>query len=114
MRYNRVVLEVLDYNTPSGKDVFNEWLIALKDARAQARVVDAIERLAQGNRGDSKWLRDGVSELRIHYGPGYRIYYSIVGQTVLLLLCGGDKRRQVSDIRRAIGFLRDFERRSEK
>jgi putative addiction module killer protein len=71
-----------------------------------------IDRLALGNFGDCKPLREGVSELRIDWGPGYRLYYSMLGQTCVLLLFGGDKRKQSSDISRAIANLRDYKERT--
>ncbi|WP_281172417.1 type II toxin-antitoxin system RelE/ParE family toxin [Desulfonatronum lacustre] len=71
----------------------------------------SINRLKAGNFGDCKTLRGGVSELRIDYGPGYRVYFSRVGKLIVLLLCGGDKRTQEADIQRAIDYLADFKRR---
>lgn len=101
------------YVTRSGKDVFGDWLARLADVQARARVAARIDRLAVGNFGDSKRLRGGVSELRIDWGPGYRVYYAIVGQTCVLLLCGGDKRKQASDIERAVNYLSDYRERTE-
>ena len=105
-------MEIRRYVTRTGKDVVGEWLARLDDVQARARVVARIDRLAVGNFGDSKRLRSGVSELRIDWGPGYRIYYAIVGKACVLLLCGGDKRRQNSDIERAIEYLRDYRERT--
>ncbi|WP_407522937.1 type II toxin-antitoxin system RelE/ParE family toxin [Methylobacterium oryzisoli] len=82
-------------------DVFDGWLNGLRDVRAKARIALRIDRLASGNPGDVKMVGDGVSELRIDYGPGYRVYFVRRGATVLLLLCGGDKSRQQQDIDRA-------------
>jgi putative addiction module killer protein len=82
--------------------VFNAWLAALKDRRAIARIAVRIRRLSLGNRGDVRPVGSGVCELRIDYGPGYRVYYKQRGSTLVLLLCGGDKRSQASDIRKAI------------
>lgn len=84
----------------------------LKDIRARARIAARIGRLALGNFGDCKPIRDGVSELRVDYGPGYRVYFGKVGKTIVLLLCGGDKRTQEADIERAVMYLQDFKRRS--
>jgi putative addiction module killer protein len=92
--------------------VIGDWLASLADLKAQARIVARIDRLSLENFGDCKALRDGVSELRIDWGPGYRVYYAMVGKTCVLLLCGGDKRRQSSDIKRAIEFLKDFKERT--
>lgn len=108
------MIEIRHYLTRRGRDLFEEWLSGLKDAGIQARVAARINRLAAGNFGDCKLLRDGVSELRIDAGPGYRVYYSIVGKACVLLLSGGDKRTQARDIERAIGFLKDYKERTGK
>ncbi len=80
---------------------FDRWLRKLKDRRAAARVLVRVERLASGNAGDAKPVGSGISELRITYGPGYRVYYLHEGQQVIVLLCGGDKSTQGDDIKRA-------------
>ncbi|NPU67430.1 type II toxin-antitoxin system RelE/ParE family toxin [Bradyrhizobium sp. 83012] len=80
---------------------FNAWLLGLRDLKAKARIAARIERAANGNLGDSKPVGEGVSEMRIDYGPGYRIYYRQRGDVLVILLCGGDKSTQRSDIRRA-------------
>ncbi|KRQ17771.1 type II toxin-antitoxin system RelE/ParE family toxin [Bradyrhizobium manausense] len=82
-------------------DIFASWLRALKDANAVARIAARIRRLELGNLGDVKPVGEGVSELRIDYGPGYRIYFIQQGNTAVILLCGGDKRTQNKDIRTA-------------
>ena len=99
------------YRTEEGREVITEWLDHLRDVRAKARVVARIARLRAGNLGDCKPLRGGVSELRIDYGPGYRVYFGVVGFQVILLLCGGDKRSQDADIDKAVDYLADFKRR---
>jgi putative addiction module killer protein len=106
------VIEVRRYITRAGKDVVGEWLAGLDDLQARARIAARIDRLSLGNFGDCKALRDGVSELRIDWGPGYRMYYAMLGRTCVLLLCGGDKRKQASDINRAIGYLKDYKERT--
>jgi putative addiction module killer protein len=95
-----------------GKDVIGEWLARLRDDRAHARILVRLNRLSAGNFGDCKPLREGVSELRIDYGPGYRLYYSQLGRICILLLCGGDKRAQSADIARAVKYLQDYKQRS--
>ena len=80
---------------------FKAWFAKLTDHKARAAVFDRIDRLALGNFGDAKPVGDGVSELRIHLGPGYRVYFCRIGETVILLLCGGGKRAQDRDIKRA-------------
>lgn len=100
------------YVTKSGKDVFGEWLSGFKDVRARAKIVARIDRIAAENFGDCKSLGNGLFELRIDWGPGYRIYYALVGRSVVLLLCGGDKRKQSADIERAIEYLADYRKRT--
>jgi putative addiction module killer protein len=93
-------------------EAFSTWLRDLKDANAQARIQIRLERLASGNPGDVKPAGSGVSELRIDYGPGYRIYFLQRGEIVIILLCGGDKRTQARDIKRAIQMAGELETRS--
>jgi putative addiction module killer protein len=109
-----LVIEVLRYVTPSGTVIISEWLATLPDDRARAKIVARFARLAAGNFGDCKALRGGVFELRIDWGPGYRVYYGMLGRTCVLLLCGGDKRRQAADIARAVNYLNDYHRRTKK
>ena len=87
---------------------FAKWLDGLKDIRARARILVRIERLASGNPGDVKPVGEGVSELRIDYGPGYRVYYKKQGQTVIILLAGGDKRTQSKNIKTAFRLARNL------
>ena len=108
------MMEVLRYVNESGRDMVRQWLDELHDARAATRIVMRIDRLADGNFGDCKPLRDGVWELRINYGPGYRVYYAMAGRTCVLLLCGGDKRKQAADINRAVELWKDYKRRIGK
>ncbi len=82
-------------------DEFDAWLAGLGDQKAVAKIVSRIERLGLGNPGDVKPVGEGVSEMRLTYGPGYRVYYKQTGKTIVLLLCGGDKSTQDNDIRRA-------------
>jgi putative addiction module killer protein len=81
--------------------VFEAWIDGLKDMRAVARIEVRLRRLSLGHLGDSKSLGDGVSEMRIDYGPGYRLYFTRRGERIVILLCGGDKKRQSDDIGRA-------------
>ena len=89
-------------------DIFIQWLDELRDIRARARIQARIERLAAGNPGDVKPVGDGVSELRIDYGPGYRVYFTRRGNEVLILLAGGDKSTQDTDIKIAQGLARNL------
>ena len=79
-------------------DVFIDWLRNLRDARAVAKIAMRIKRIAEGNFGDSAPVGENVSELRIHYGPGYRVYFTQQGEVLVILLCGGDKSTQKRDI----------------
>ena len=108
------MFEIRHYLTASGKNVFEEWLDSLRDATVEARIAARIARLAAGNFGDCKPLMDGVWELRIDWGSGYRIYYAMIGRTCVLLLCGGDKRKQSADINRAVGYWNDYQQRTQK
>ncbi len=101
------------YQTSEGRDVFGQWLGGLRDLKAKARIAARIDRLAVGSLGDCKPLTGGVAELRVDYGPGYRVYFARVGKVVLLLLGGGDKCSQQEDIARAVECLIDYKRRLE-
>ena len=104
--------EVRHYCTANGRVVVGEWLRSLRDQDAKARIVTRFSRLSLGNFGDHKPMRDGVWELRVDVGPGYRVYYAMADKTCVLLLCGGDKRRQSSDIERAVEYWKDYKKRT--
>ncbi len=89
-------------------EVYARWLDGLRDVRARARVLVRVERLAGGNPGDVRPVGEGVSELRIDYGPGYRVYFRRQGRTVIVLLAGGDKRSQSADIETALRLARNL------
>lgn len=89
-------------------DVFAEWLDCLRDIRARARIQARIERLAAGNPGDVRSVGEGVSELRIDYGPGYRVYFKQTGRELIILLAGGDKSTQAKDIKAALRLSRNL------
>jgi len=89
-------------------DLYAKWLDGLLDVRARARILVRVERLAAGNPGDVRPVSEGVSELRIDYGPGYRVYYKKHGREVVILLAGGDKRTQASDIKTALRLARNL------
>lgn len=89
-------------------EAFSKWIDGLKDIRARARILVRIERLATGNPGDVKPVGEGVSELRINYGSGYRVYFRKMGQTVIVLLAGGDKSSQSKDIKTALRLSRNL------
>ena len=102
------MIELRRYQTRTGRDVFGEWLAGLNDNRTRAKIIARIDRLQAGNFGDCRSLRGGLFELRIDRGPGYRVYYATIGRTCVLLLCGGDKRKQSTDIKRAAEYLKDY------
>jgi putative addiction module killer protein len=89
-------------------ETFRKWRTRLKDERARALIASRLDRLAYGHAGDAESVGDGISELRIHHGPGYRIYYQKRGQTVIILLCGGDKSTQAKDIKTAKRLLDEW------
>ena len=99
-------IDVRVYETPDGRCPFNDWLLALRDVHARARIRARIARVREGNFGDAKPIGEGVHELRVHHGPGYRIYFGRLGRAVVILLCGGDKRTQPRDIARAKRYWR--------
>jgi putative addiction module killer protein len=88
--------------------VFVRWLDELVDIRARARILGRIRRLAEGNAGDVKPVGEGVSEMRIDYGPGYRVYFTKQGREIVVLLAGGDKRTQSGDIKTALRLARNL------
>ncbi len=103
--------EIRKYRAPGGQVPFDRWLTRVKDERARARVHVQIGRLALGLPGDWKPVGEGVSELRIFEGKGYRVYFAREGKTVVLLLCGGDKSTQQRDIELAKEYWREYRRR---
>ena len=89
-------------------EVYAKWLDSLRDVRARARVLVRVERLAAGNPGDVRPVGEGVSELRIDYGPGYRVYFKKRGRMIVILLAGGDKRTQSEDVKTALRLARNL------
>ncbi len=106
--------ELRHYTNPEGQDLFGRWLDGLSDRQAQARVAARLIRLNNGNFGDCKPLGEGVWEVRIDWGPGYRVYYAIDGKRVILLCEGGDKRTQTADINRAKKRWSEWQQRGKK
>ena len=96
----------------NGKDIFQNWLDSLKDLQARTLIARKVKRIENGNFGEHRFCRDGVWELVINTGPGYRVYYSIIENVVVLLLCAGSKRTQQKDIDKAIFYLKDFKGRN--
>ncbi len=100
--------EVVAFRVKNGQVPFEDWLDDLNDKRAVARVLARLARVRHGGLGNCKSVGEGVSELRVHYGPGYRVYSAQKGQTLVVLLCGGDKRTQDRDIRLAKQYWHEF------
>jgi putative addiction module killer protein len=105
---------VLFYETLGGACPFNEWLTSLRDREARKRIVKRIARLRGGNPGDYKTVDEGVYELRIDYGPGYRLYVALAGAQIVVLLCGGDKTTQQHDIDQAHAAWREYQNRAKQ
>jgi putative addiction module killer protein len=102
-------IQIETYETKDGRCPFDEWYEALKDKKAKARIRARINRLRFGNFGDCRSVGQGVSELRIHFGPGYRVYFGQAGATLVVLLCGGDKSSQKQDIRKAQQYWKEYQ-----
>lgn len=105
--------EIVVYQTAGGIAPFEGWLLKLRDRLAKVHVLRRIQRAALGNFGDQRGLGDGLFELRINHGPGYRVYYTQDGNAIVVLLCAGDKRTQTADIQRAKEYRADYERRKK-
>lgn len=103
--------ELIYYQTEKGKEPFRDWLKSLKDKVTQARIERRLERISSGNYGDHKTVGEGVIELRLFFGAGYRVYFAEEGNTIILLLNGGDKSsksQQNKDIQTAQTYLADY------
>lgn len=105
--------DVLEYEPEGGISEFRRWFFRL-DPRAAAKVTRAVEKLGQGLRPDVKGVGNGVQEARINYGPGYRVYFALDGETLIILLGGGDKRTQPDDIREAQSRWADYKARRQR
>lgn len=100
------------YVASNGNIPFDEWFDGLRDRKAKSKIAARLERVELGNLGDCRSVGDGVYELRIYYGPGYRIYFGEVGSAIILLLCGGDKSTQAKDIHQAKKYWKDYVKRN--
>ena len=107
------MFELLRFQGKDGREPLTEWMRCLRDRQAYAHVLARLDRLENGNFGQCRPLRGGVWELKIDHGPGFRVYYGQVSKTILLLLCGGDKRTQRADIERAAEYWKDFRSRQK-
>ena len=104
-------LTINEYTDARGKSPYASWLNGLRDARAKAKIILQVDKMELGLFGDSEPIGEGLSELRIHYGPGYRVYYGKESNEVYLLLCGGDKSTQSKDIRNVKAYWNDHKQR---
>ena len=104
--------EIIHYVDENENDLYQDWLDGLRDRVAKVAVIRRVARVEVGLFGDFKPLRDGICELRIDVGGGYRVYYAQVGHQVILLTSGGAKKSQNRDIERAVGLLKDWEKRN--
>ena len=109
---NGLHTEVLEYLTEEGRNPFRDWLRRLRDPQARARIRVRLNRVRLGNFGDCRSLGGGVQEFRVPYGPGYRVYFGMKENRVVVLLAGGDKRTQARDIKIAREYWVDYQRRS--
>ena len=100
--------ELRVYETPSGTFPFDDWISNLRDAKARARIQIRLDRLEQGNLGDCEPVGEGVHELKMDFGPGYRVYFAEENSKIVLLLIGGDKSSQTRDIKTAIKYWRQY------
>ncbi len=107
-----MTVELRYYQTSDGERPFVEWLQGLGDKQARTRIEARLARVVVGNFGDVEPVGSGVLELRIDWGPGYRVYFARIGQAIVLLLCGGDKRTQQKDIKRAKEYFEDYKART--
>ena len=106
------IVEILEYIKEDGINPFRSWLTGLRDRTARARIRVRLNRVRLGNFGDSKPVGLGVYELRIPYGPGYRVYFGKSSATIIILLCGGDKSSQSEDIKTAKQYWTDYKQRT--
>ena len=106
-------LSVDAYQTSNGREPFTEWLDSIRDKTTKSRIKKRMDRVEDGNRGDYKLLGPNLYELRLDFGPGYRIYFSEPDSTTILILCAGDKSSQTTDIERAKEYLLDAKQRYE-
>ena len=103
--------DIRRYITPDGRNPFAEWLSSLRNLNAVVKIEQRLDRVRLGNLGNSKSVGEGVCELKVDFGPGYRVYFGQFGSTILLILCGGDKSSQEQDIRKAKEYWKEYEER---
>jgi putative addiction module killer protein len=104
-------MEVHHYLTEADRDPYQEWLDKLKDLVGRVAIQRRVDRMASGNFGEHKALQEGVWELKMDIGPGYRVYYALESNAIVLLLCGGAKSTQAADIKKAVRYWHDYQKR---
>lgn len=104
--------EIIIYDSENGKEPFIIWLKSIKDSVTRARIKSAVLKLSKDNFGDCKRINNDILEIRLHFGSGYRIYFSNLGNIIILLLCGGDKSSQSKDIEKAKLYLKNYKERN--
>lgn len=105
------MIEIVRYQHENGKEPYTEWFRKLRDSLAKTRIAERLRRVEAGNLGDCRPVGEGVNELRIQTGPGYRVYFGWHGDVMVILLCGGDKSTQVNDISKAKALWAEWKRR---
>ncbi len=103
-----IIKEIKYYSLPNGKEPYTEWFEKLRDKKAKAKIAVKIDRIKLGNFGGCEAVGEGLSELKIDYGPGYRVYFGQAGDAIIILLCGGDKSTQSKDIKKAYEYWKDL------
>ena len=101
------------YRTPKGQEPYTQWFESISDRKTLTRIEARIDRIQSGNLGDHKSIGAGVFELRLEFGSGYRVYFGQISNSIVLLLCGGDKSSQVRDIKRAKAYWREYKEQSK-
>ncbi len=105
--------EIRNYLTTDGKNIFDEWFDSLRDKRAKGRIRTRLDRVEEGNLGDSQSVGEGVFDLKIDYGSGYRLHFGQEDLSIIILLCGGDKSSQERDIKKAKQYWQDYQSRDD-
>lgn len=100
---------IVVYEDATGKVPYTDWLAGIRQPSTRHRIIERLARVKQGNYGDFKSLKDGVFELRLDFGPGYRIYFGEDGDTIVVLLCGGTKAKQVKDVKTAKAYWKEYQ-----
>ena len=105
------MIEIVRYRREDGREPFSEWLSSVRDEKAEARIYARLRQIESGSLGDAKPVGEGITELRIHVGAGYRLYAGMRGRTMVVLLCGGDKSSQSKDIAQAKALWAEWKKR---